>query len=1223
MSQKSSDNKQLFKKCRSLAEIDSQEFGIILAKPIGTNKQGYTYTGFKHWNDAIELIKTGDGICEVIKGLCKPYIDYEKYIRPTFDTTSIFDIVDNVPILKNDVTPLQNRVAQDMSIKNNVDNVTIGKSAIMMFLCGDECNDISQNECEILKKGFELKQKKYENEIIKCLASYIKDALLKLNMNVNYENIKVMSSSGWVYEPRKKETYGSDIIYKISIHIVVNSKYCFRNPTCARSMIDTMKKYAPIRDLEILNYIDINVYKHVQNFRCIHNKKYKNDIRILKPVYDDNVTLCDYLITHIKDGYECVDIERDIIPGDNTDIDGEYVKHDNIFDNIERYKNVVLKMNSPVDNKYYTDIIYTCVNKILPSCSFYKKYQIDNGSSYYIFKYNNDVDKCPYGHKHDRQNIFTFVHEETHKIYIGCYSEKCKKNKKKCIGDIYDTSFFDIKNKNVFTFDNVYISEHKGAMKHVKKFINSDVKVLCVKSKYGTGKTELIKNILRKGKFKTLLWISHRQLYAYDIMRKFKKEFNIECYLENDKCIEIHDKPRIIISPESMFKIYSNDKFLKYDLVIIDESESVISQFHSTTIKSDKITNFYEIYDKILNPADKIICMDSDLDTKTITMIKDYSHTVLHNTYHDRENKKKFMIIDNTLKKGRCKNNEVYFMKKIYEKIYDDKKICIVTMSAGKGQILRDTLKLKYPKLRIMYHYSGGDDINKNGLKDGVNEFWINYDIVIYSPQIGAGIDFNVNHFDSLFLFISSSDSQRGCLQMINRIRKHTDMNIFCLLDKNISLSLSSSLVTLNDAIHYYEHIKTTPEIRQDREIDNIANGIIKIKKTEIKKYEKYNELFYHHIVEDHNKHPERYLTYFKMLVEKNNYIFEMHNIDDVIEKEFKKTKRIKTLNNKCDGLYLSNSEYIALLDLHDHTEKEKLQMREYYIINKLLRVKWVHPAIVDIYKKCERRVKNLMFLLNNEFEYKHDLDKWNEDRELVKKNKLLDTCKLLGLDIWDDKKVILEDTALLDNLTFDKNTRMSFNLRRVGDNISYLRSMLNVYGFKLRKNSTVKRTGDKTKRHSDSGYILKRDDNMFKILKIIHKTHKLNYPLNVTKILDIYNLSSDDITFRDTVKNKSMFVKANTSKYHGQQLACNLPSDDINIERDSEIDIIDNVIEFEPDDPYISQQVKLLQRDNISAKNDIKMFNDICSKIDIYMNKCEHTKHVGVKKISTRRTNY
>ena len=79
------------------------------------------------------------------------------------------------------------------------------------------------------------------------------------------------------------------------------------------------------------------------------------------------------------------------------------------------------------------------------------------------------------------------------------------------------------------------------------------------------------------------------------------KHLNFKSYLDND-----YDSDRMIIQIESLSKLSNNDfideyteSIKQYHLIVIDECESVLSQFNSPTFKN-KSKETYEYFTELL-----------------------------------------------------------------------------------------------------------------------------------------------------------------------------------------------------------------------------------------------------------------------------------------------------------------------------------------------------------------------------------------------------------------------------------------------------------------------------------------------------------------------------------------------------------------------------------------------------------------------------------------------
>ena len=97
----------------------------------------------------------------------------------------------------------------------------------------------------------------------------------------------------------------------------------------------------------------------------------------------------------------------------------------------------------------------------------------------------------------------------------------------------------------------------------IDEFYNyENFKSLNIKSDYGTGKTQLIKQIISKYEPSRILWITYRQTLTNNIFGEFSS-FNFKSYMDG-----AYDANRLICQLESLTHIRNND-----DLFIDDDSQ--------------------------------------------------------------------------------------------------------------------------------------------------------------------------------------------------------------------------------------------------------------------------------------------------------------------------------------------------------------------------------------------------------------------------------------------------------------------------------------------------------------------------------------------------------------------------------------------------------------------------------------------------------------------------
>ena len=114
-------------------------------------------------------------------------------------------------------------------------------------------------------------------------------------------------------------------------------------------------------------------------------------------------------------------------------------------------------------------------------------------------------------------------------------------------------------------------------------------------------------------------------------------------------------------------------------------------------------------------------------------------------------------------------------------------------------------------------HMSKQDDQVKEQLAN-VNELWVKYQLVLYSPTISAGVDFSVEHFDRMYFYMCrGSCSPLGALQMTGRVRKLRDRTIWCLAGYKIHPMTDSRPVLPSEMLEYVRWVDTSSMRQQDR----------------------------------------------------------------------------------------------------------------------------------------------------------------------------------------------------------------------------------------------------------------------------------------------------------------------------------------------------------------------------------------------------------------------
>lgn len=364
-------------------------------------------------------------------------------------------------------------------------------------------------------------------------------------------------------------------------------------------------------------------------------------------------------------------------------------------------------------------------------------------------------------------------------VLIKC-SNLDKIEYKKSLQHLYVSKYKDIINK----FNKKFIYDEKDEM-FDEWMMN--YKAICIKSPYGTGKTYAFRELIKKHNYKKVLFITYRQSLAHSFSLDLKNQFGFENYLDED--VNVKKADRIIIQLDSLKRLTDVSNILtqkdgipKYDLVVLDEIEGLLSH-----LSFEKIEQYYihNILTNILKKCGKILTLDGDLGDRTLDFITTlgFDYKIFENTYMGV--KKHFIFTHNIYN----------FDMSINEDLENKKKLVIVCMTKTESEKYYHMYNKKF---KVCLHNS--IEKNKDVLLD-VNKKWAECDILIYSPSVESGVDFNiVNYFYKCYATISNnSTSSRAFFQMLNRVRYYEDNNIMCLIPHNLQWAINGILCRFDE----------------------------------------------------------------------------------------------------------------------------------------------------------------------------------------------------------------------------------------------------------------------------------------------------------------------------------------------------------------------------------------------------------------------------------------
>ena len=411
-------------------------------------------------------------------------------------------------------------------------------------------------------------------------------------------------------------------------------------------------------------------------------------------------------------------------------------------------------------------------------------------------------------------------------------------------------------------------------------------KSLIIRSRYGSGKTTFLQELIRERKPKKVLFITYRQTLARDIMRNFSK-LGFQNYLDSYDNPGVWNSPRLIVQLDSLLNILlRNDRFvcensfdLDYDMIVLDESESLLNHLDEKTMENKEIQT-WDFFDQVLKHSKKLILLDGDMSQRSLSFAASYgNHTYIVNS--NTEGNKIFNLM---LDKTKWQNQLHEDIERLYEK--DPKfRICVVSQGAIMAGTLEEDLKAKYPHLNIKKLVgTDGGETKKQFLED-INQTLEDANVFIYSPVIESGVDITVKVSKIFGMLCNKSNCQRAYLQMLARCRNVEDPRMDILNDPRLKPNKNYCFWKFREVLELNRHTVKNTELRF------VVEGS-QLTLEDQSRNERRKMISVFNTTEKLNKHPSVYLNYLRVLATGKGMTFQIQ--EDVAEADAQTPKAEK-----------------------------------------------------------------------------------------------------------------------------------------------------------------------------------------------------------------------------------------------------------------------------------------------------------------------------------------
>jgi hypothetical protein len=294
---------------------------------------------------------------------------------------------------------------------------------------------------------------------------------------------------------------------------------------------------------------------------------------------------------------------------------------------------------------------------------------------------------------------------------------------------------------------------------------------LAVCAQMGTGKTKALQRHIASHFAATplrsphMVFVSFRLTFSQAVANSFNKfddgKHAFELYSaikEPEIALERH--PRLIVQVESMHRIRVEEPV---DLLILDEVESILSQFHSGLGR--QFEKAYAVFEMLLRSARHVIVMDANLSDRSYNYIRRVRGGAV--TFHWNQHRR---AVTDTYRFTALYRD---WLAALFAALRDGQRLVIPVNSLKSANTLDRMIREEFPERRVALYSSETCPEKKKNDFENVKEAWGGLDVLIYTPTCSAGVSFEDPHYDAVYAFFNDmSCDVEACRQMMARVRR-------------------------------------------------------------------------------------------------------------------------------------------------------------------------------------------------------------------------------------------------------------------------------------------------------------------------------------------------------------------------------------------------------------------------------------------------------------------
>jgi hypothetical protein len=309
-----------------------------------------------------------------------------------------------------------------------------------------------------------------------------------------------------------------------------------------------------------------------------------------------------------------------------------------------------------------------------------------------------------------------------------------------------------------------------------------------IKAQLGTGKTKTINDLLTKLVAYSQSIISPRISLVRSARSRIMKEHGMLFEIYSDTTEKLTSK-LLVCQTDSVNRIARI-----YDVLVLDEVESVLTQTNSTQMLEPKQNLVQTRLIELIKGAKVLVASDGHMSSETMEFIESIrTNTTVHSICNMHKPYRDY-VVDLSISRDD-------WHSEINDALNRGERIVIAMNTLLDATALDLKIRTEYPNLSVGLYTSDLEPKERIRIFDDIDTEFGSRDVVIYTSTISSGVSFDAERFDRAFgYFFAGCGTHMEAIQMLHRVRKLSQKHITVYIDPSTS-RYGMDLPTSRDAL--------------------------------------------------------------------------------------------------------------------------------------------------------------------------------------------------------------------------------------------------------------------------------------------------------------------------------------------------------------------------------------------------------------------------------------